>query len=72
MSHEHFTINVEKRSNAQDLKLFFDNISIFPFSTFRGNRNVMDTIFIDYSDEKIWETNQETPLYLRKRKKKVN
>lgn len=26
----------------------------------------MDTIFIDYSDEKIWETNQETPLYLRK------
>ena len=30
----------------------------------------MDTIFIDYSDEKIWETNQETPLYLRKRKHK--
>lgn len=29
----------------------------------------MDTVFIDYSDEKIWETNQETPLYLRKRKK---
>ena len=29
----------------------------------------MDTIFIDYSDEKIWETNQETPLYLRKKHK---
>ena len=43
---------------------------IYPFSTFSRNRNVMDTIFIDYSDEKIWETNQETPLYLRKRKKR--
>ena len=44
-------------------------IKLFMLMTLVRNRNVLNAIFIDYSNEEIWETNQESSLYLKPRKR---